>query len=174
MDYSSVELHHTAEASSESPRLHKLLSAADIEEIRQTDFADGRQLETWELRAVLGRYGIEFTDGQFERLFLRVNTDRDNQCSWDEFVSHLLHGFRDDETYEHGKPLDLPIEEKPTFIRSQQRYAVTKVRFCPEILSDGTVDVATGNYITGSKDGTLVYWSQDFVYQFSVKSDNRE
>lgn len=42
------------------------------------------------------------------------------------------------------------------------------------VLQDRTVDNNGGNYMTTSKDGTVVYWTQDMVMQRTAKSKNRE
>lgn len=158
-----------------SPRLHAQLTISDLHQIYDI-FKEHlhKQLKPEELRKLITNYGIKTTDAQFKRLFLSLNTNRDNLCSWDEFVSHLVHGFRDEETYEHDKPLGLAIERPPKIIKSMHRYPIVKIRFCPNILPGRIIDKTSGYYITCSKDGTLINWTQEFSYQTTNKSSNRK
>lgn len=157
-----------------TPRLHRILTIPDIQQMHAAWLKKGKQYEPELLRELLERHGVGTTDAQMHRLFLCMNTDRDMLCSWDEFVTHLLHGFRDDATYDHDKPLSLPIEKSPTFTKSEHRYPIVKIRFCPSIKPDRSVDNSTGTYMTCSKEGTLIFWNQNWHFLFSRKSTNRK
>lgn len=157
----------------DTPRLHDLLAIPDIEHFRGL-FVRNKSFTPLELRQLLLKFRIAFTEDQFTTIFLRINTNRDNRCDWDEFISHLLNGFRDDDPYGQKEALNLPIESQPKIRKSIHRYPIVRVRFCPTVLPDRTVNNTNGSYITTSKDGTVIYWTQDFDMQRVCKSKNRK
>lgn len=157
----------------ETPRLHDLLDIPDIEHFREL-FVSNSSFNPSELRQLLYNCGVAFTEDQFKTIFLRINTNRDNRCDWDEFISHLLNGFRDDDPYGQKEALNMPIESQPVIRKAIHRYPIVRVRFCPTVLPDRTVNNTNGSYITTSKDGTVIYWTQDFDMQRVCKSKNRK
>lgn len=121
-----------------------------------------------------------------------MNTNRDDRVDWDEFISHLLLGFQADDPYNQKATLNLPIEKAPVVRRSLHNFPIIRIRFCPTVLpvnhfrlifrnksflvlfslKDRSINNITGNFITASKDGTLIWWNQNFEYQRTGKSKN--
>lgn len=140
--------------SAETPRLHEELGSIEIEQLYQM-FVDNKKMEPHHLRTVLRKFGLRFSDDQYKTLFLKVqihlirreklyygfdgpssklNTNRDNLCDWDEFVSLMLNGFRDDDPYNQKMSLNLPIEGTPIVRNAIHRYPIIRIRFNPTVM----------------------------------------
>lgn len=63
-----------------------------------------------------------------------MNTNRDDHCDWNEFVSHLIFGFMTDDPYSQKETLSLPIEDKPIVRKSLHKFLIVRIRFCPIVL----------------------------------------
>lgn len=124
-----------------------------------------------------------------------MNTNRDDHVDWDELISHLLLGFQADDPYNQKETLNLPIEKAPIIRKSLHNFPIVRIRFCPTFLpvrfslylllildkihlnfnishKDRSINNITGNFITASKDGTLIWWNHNFEYQRMGKSKN--
>lgn len=61
--------------SEESPRLHDILDSTDIEELHEAfNQANQNKFDPKQLRDLLMKYKIYFTDKQFNSIFLKVGT----------------------------------------------------------------------------------------------------
>lgn len=123
-----------------TPRLNQILGIPDIAQFHE-NFVLTNKLQPVQLRQLLAKCGIAFTEQQFLNLFMRINTNRDQLCEWDEFISHLLNGFRDDDPYGQTESLVLPITELPVVRRSQHRFQIVRIRFCPTVMPVGQLVV---------------------------------
>lgn len=119
-----------------TPRLNQILAIPDIAQLHE-QFVLADKLQPDQLRQLLVQCGIAFTEQQFRDVFMRINTNRDQLCDWDEFISHLLNGFRDDDPYGETESLQLPIVDAPVLRRSQHRFQIVRIRFCPTVLPVG-------------------------------------
>ncbi|CAD6227182.1 GSCOCG00005990001-RA-CDS, partial [Cotesia congregata] len=98
----------------------------------------------------------------------------DGSITWDEFLSHLLLEFRLKGTAAlNSQPLELPIVDPPKLIQSRHPYAICKIILYTDIsIQNESSRMSSCNYLTASKDGTINYWSTDFVHQRQVKAIN--
>lgn len=109
-------------------RLHERLRRADIEKLYNI-FLDHpeQELNNKELRATLKSFNLTFTDDEFNRLFLIINQNKDYKIDWDEFVTHLIHGFQDDESHGEKETLILPISGVPLIKKSEHRTPIVSI-----------------------------------------------
>lgn len=147
------------------PKLHRLLTLNDIEEL--SDFFSSKEgkLKPIELKKALETYKIYFTEEDFQTLFLKINTDRDQLASWDEFVTYLILGFEDDEGDKDKEELDVPIKEYPVIKRTRHRHPIARIDYFPTVLSDRSVSVSQGSYVVAAIDGTVNYFTLDWDLQ---------
>lgn len=89
---------------------------------------------------------------------------------WDEFVSYLILGFKDDEVPTEFKDLDPPISKPPRMLKSNHRHPINRILFSPTVKPDRTQNWTEGSYMTSSKDGVINYWSLDLQLERTVQS----
>ncbi|XP_067624274.1 WD repeat-containing protein on Y chromosome [Eurosta solidaginis] len=175
IDYQTVSTGHSI--SIERPeRLHEWLKAEDIEYIRHKFISHPMQkLNIKELREVFDQLNIKFTDIEYNRLFLKINQNRDFLCDWNEFISYLIFGFQEDDPSTQKEALILPISTAPLVKKSEHRSAICAVsllRSHVEDVDDEDEDVgkemnvaledspeACGMWITASREGQIRFWS---------------
>ncbi|XP_053594099.1 WD repeat-containing protein on Y chromosome [Microplitis demolitor] len=117
---------------------------------------------------------IKIPKEEFNVLFKKIDTSRDDRITWDEFLSHMLLEFRLKGTATlKSQPLELPLVGSPKLIKSRHPYAICKVILYPDIsIQDKSSRMNSCKYLTASKDGTINYWSADFTHQRQVKAIN--
>lgn len=117
---------------------------------------------------------ITISRKEFDALFKKIDSSRDDSITWDEFLSHLLLEFRLKGTAAlKSQPLELPIVDPPKLIKSRHPYAICKIILYTDIsIQNESSRMSSCNYLTASKDGTINYWSPDFVHQRQVKAIN--
>lgn len=155
-------------------QLHQILTANDIEQLHDVFKSREGKLSPEDLRRALEGYKVYFTDEDFERLFLKINTDRDWMCSWDEFVTYLILGFEDDEGDQDKEELDPPIKELPKIKRTRLRHQLVRVNYYPTVLDDRSMNMAQGSYVVAATDGTVNYYTLDWELQRVGSSKSRE
>uniref|UniRef100_A0A1A9WKW0 Uncharacterized protein n=1 Tax=Glossina brevipalpis TaxID=37001 RepID=A0A1A9WKW0_9MUSC len=104
-------------------RLHEWLKSEEIEML-YTVFSEKTTLNYPELREELENLNIKFTDLEYNRLFLKINQNRDFECDWNEFISYLIFGFQEDDPSSQKEALILPISTPPIVKKSEHRSAV--------------------------------------------------
>lgn len=120
---------------------------------------------------------ISTTKEDFHVLFKQMDSMRDKKISWDEFISYLLLEYRIGRIKSQKiERFELPLTKLPEIKNSKHHSVICRIIFCPEILlsKNRKTSFNSGCYLTASRDGTINYWSLDFVYQRSVKSVNRK
>ncbi|XP_017784579.1 PREDICTED: WD repeat-containing protein on Y chromosome [Nicrophorus vespilloides] len=152
--------------------LQQVLTDFQITNIKKVFFREeSRQLNQAQLEKAINECGgISFADGQFDVLFLRINIKRDGYVTWDEFISHLILGFKIQEVSDEAKALDAPISKKPRMVRSNHRHPISVITFNFQVKSDRSCSYSDGSYITCSKDGFINYWSLDLQVERTVQS----
>lgn len=155
-----------------SQQLHKILSSNEIENLHEIFCnAPNQKCDPIELRKILDQqFGIYYSDAEYENLFLKLNTNRDNQCDWDEFVSLMILGFQEDDPYNQKETLNMPVTGTPLVRKSMHHHSIVRITFCPTVLPDRSVDYTKGSFITTAKDGSVNFWSMDFDLQKSGTS----
>ncbi|XP_055855750.1 WD repeat-containing protein on Y chromosome-like [Episyrphus balteatus] len=143
-------------------RLHEWLRSEEIEKLHKI-FRDHPQqeLNNKELRAALKSFNILFTDDEFNRLFLKINQNKDYKCDWDEFVSHLIFGFQDDDPNSEKETLILPISGLPLIKKSEHRTPIVSISHLKTLEKGDEQIESKGMYLTASKEGTLRFWSSE-------------
>ena len=111
--------------------LHRYLSQNDVDHLHRI-FSKRKQLLPDELRAELyDLTGVEFSDDEFQTLFMKINANKDEYCQWDELVSYLILGFQNDDPLAVQESLDLPISQDMSMKLGRQTYPVTKIQYAP-------------------------------------------
>lgn len=111
--------------------LHRYLSLEHIQQLHHL-FVARKELYPEELRKALADIaGLEFSDEDYDILFMKLNTNWDSFCQWDEFVSYLIQGFQIDDPLAVQECLVLPIAEETDLRLRQQTYTVTKIEYTP-------------------------------------------
>lgn len=117
---------------------------------------------------------------EFDELYQKMNSMRDDGIKWNELLSYFLLGFRVKRTTVPASQLfDLPIIELPKIINSRHRSFICKIIFSPEISNNTTApdqlsNFDRGRYLTASRDGMINYWSIDFTLQRRIDQKHRE
>ncbi|XP_044599584.1 WD repeat-containing protein on Y chromosome [Cotesia glomerata] len=134
----------------------------------------GRLYERQLLAAFKKVLNITIFRKEFDALFKKIDSSRDDSITWDEFLSHLLLEFRLKGTAAlKSQPLELPIVDPPKLIQSRHPYAICKIILYTDIsIQNELLKMSSCNYLTASKDGTINYWSTDFVHQRQIKAIN--
>ncbi|XP_011187395.2 WD repeat-containing protein on Y chromosome [Zeugodacus cucurbitae] len=173
IDYQTVSTGHSI--SIERPeRLHEWLKAEDIEYIRHKFISHPLQkLNLKELREVFDNLNIKFTDIEYNRLFLKINQNRDFLCDWNELISYLIFGFQEDDPSTQKEALILPISTAPVVKKSEHRSPICSISLLrvrgdeveEEELNNqlnGALEdspEACGMWITASREGQIRFWS---------------
>ncbi|XP_065094978.1 WD repeat-containing protein on Y chromosome-like, partial [Ochlerotatus camptorhynchus] len=148
--------------------LHRYLSHDDIEELYKLFFSRRDQILPHELREELYRLtGVQLNDAQFETLFMRMNTNLDEYCQWDELLSYLILGLQNDDpmaTMVVQESLDLPISCDTERKLPGQTYPVTKIEYSPLFTYDEPVNWDKGYWITSSREGEINFWNRDWKH----------
>lgn len=150
-------------------RLHEWLSPDDIEAIHKVFVAHPEQkLNYTEIRNELKNFDINLTDLEYNRLFLKINQNRDFKCDWNEFISYLIFGFQEDDSSTQKEALILPISAPPLIKKSDHRSPIIGVtllrgRFESQNMAEREEGVETpeaiGMWITASKEGQVKFWT---------------
>lgn len=158
-------------------RLHEWLTSDEIEKLhRKFVTHPGAKLSYSDLREVLQGIDIHFTDAEYNRLFLKINQNRDFLCDWNEFISYLIFGFQEDDPSSQKETLILPIASQPLVRKTEHRSAVCCLALLKTIsdqipleeevdeskLSNLSTDESaesSGMWITASHEGQIRFWS---------------
>ncbi|XP_063708765.1 WD repeat-containing protein on Y chromosome [Culicoides brevitarsis] len=163
----------TEKSDAKTPQLHKRLTKENIEKLflhfRENDETN-KKMDRCELRDTFEKFNIYYTDDEFENLFLKINTDRDNLVDWNEVVSYMLIGFEDDFGDKANESLDPPIKEKPVVRRTQQRHHIVRIDFLPTVLPGQSVNMKQGIFVSIALDGAVNFYDLDWELQRVGKS----
>ncbi|RZC00553.1 EF-hand 8 and/or WD40 domain containing protein [Asbolus verrucosus] len=147
--------------------LHESLDEYEIE-IMHDIFAKekGKKFDAPGLRKLLETVGkLTFTDDEFNVMFMKMNSKRDGYVTWDEFISYLILCYEQKEVKAEFDTLENPIPNAATLIRSNHRYTINRIIYCPTVRPDRTISWHDGSLITCSRDGTINYWSLDVQFE---------
>ena len=157
-----------------NPRLHEKLTLQEIESLHEIFLnAKDQKFSPGELRNVLLRFNIHFTDDEYTNLFLKINTNRDNESDWDEFVSYLILGFQDDDPHAQKESLLNPIMGPPEVKRSHHKHSIINMSLCPRVGLAKNVDFINDYlYLSTDKEGTINFWDLNMELMRHGKSKN--
>ncbi|XP_055606864.1 WD repeat-containing protein on Y chromosome [Uranotaenia lowii] len=145
--------------------LHRFLNQDHVDQLHRL-FIEKKRLLPEELRQELfDLAGIQFSDDEFETLFMKINTDQDNYCQWDELISYLILGFQNDDPLAVQESLDLPISGDMTLKLGRQTYPVMKIEFSPVVSYDGTVNWSQGCWVTSTREAVITFWKRDWKFE---------
>ncbi|XP_052902916.1 WD repeat-containing protein on Y chromosome [Anopheles moucheti] len=142
--------------------IHRFVTGEQIEFLRGQFRCRNDHLTLVELRELLCGIGLEYTDEEYRNLCLQINTDHDEYCQWDEFISYLILGFQDDDPLGVKQSLDPPISGDLCLKLRRQVYTITKIDFCPMVYYDGSISWSQGHWITTSREGVIQFWTEDW------------
>lgn len=188
IEYPTLSSQCSAEQIDRPERLHEWLKSEEIEYLHKT-FLSKQKLNYAELRQELEDLHISFSDIEYNRLFLKINQNRDFKCDWNEFISYLIFGFQEDDPSSQKESLILPISEAPIVKKSEHRSAVCGISLLKnvsDLIVDDEEDMErkndddekeaeekrkiknlavndtlenTGIWITASKEGQIRFWA---------------
>lgn len=146
-------------------RLHEWLTFQQIEELREFfENSETGSLSYNQLREILSiNLNIHFQDHQYHTLFLKLNQDKDFMCDWNEFVSHLIFGFQQDDPSLQKEALTTPINLPPIIKKSDHKGPIVCVTRMKDF--EAQENDPKGTYITGSKEGQIKFWNPSLVVQ---------
>lgn len=107
-------------------RLHEWLKIEEIDKLYER-FTRKETLNYAELRDELEALNIQFTDLEYNRLFLKINQNHDFECDWNEFISYLMFGFQEDDPSSQKEALVLPITHLPVIKKSEHRSSICAI-----------------------------------------------
>uniref|UniRef100_A0A1A9WKV9 Uncharacterized protein n=1 Tax=Glossina brevipalpis TaxID=37001 RepID=A0A1A9WKV9_9MUSC len=186
LEYQTFSSDFSLEKSERPERLHEWLRSEEIEFLHYK-FLEKGKLSYPALREELENLNIKFTHLEYNRLFLKISENRNSKCDWNEFVSYLINGFREDHpTCSRDDELTLPIHTPPMVKNSEHRSAVCAIallklnnklseaessqvsdsetddekfeKFFKHYAIEDTLDWA-GIWITASREGQLRFWT---------------
>uniref|UniRef100_A0A1A9ZDE8 WD repeat-containing protein on Y chromosome n=1 Tax=Glossina pallidipes TaxID=7398 RepID=A0A1A9ZDE8_GLOPL len=123
IEYQTLSSDFTLDKIERPERLHEWLKSEEIE-LLYSKFSKKAQLTYPELREELENLNIKFTDLEYNRLFLKINQNRDFKCDWNEFISYLIFGFQEDDPASRKESLILPLSTPPIIKKSEHRLAI--------------------------------------------------
>lgn len=138
VEYQTLPSDYSASKIERPERLHEWLRSEEIE-LLHLCFQEKQKLSYAELREELEQLSITFSDLEFNRLFLKINQNRDFKCDWNEFISYLILGFQEDDPSAQKEALILPMSSAPLVKKSEHRSAVCCIGLL-KIVSDSVVD----------------------------------
>uniref|UniRef100_A0A182NGA0 WD repeat-containing protein on Y chromosome n=1 Tax=Anopheles dirus TaxID=7168 RepID=A0A182NGA0_9DIPT len=150
--------------------IHRVVTRDQIGFLHGQFMAHDNRLTLLELRDLLAGLGLRYTDEQYRTLWLQINTDHDEYCQWDEFLSYLILGFQDDDPLAVKQSLDPPIAGELYLKVRRQVYTIVKVDFCPMVYYDGSISWSQGRWITTSREGVINYWTEDWKPSLTIRS----
>lgn len=165
----------TSTSNKKTSQLNKRLTKENINRLHEHfKGCEMGKMNRGELRDTLEKFSIYYNDDEFENLFLKINTDRDDKINWNEIVSYMLLGFEDDFGDKAKELLDPPIKEKPVMRPTRQRYQVVRTDFFPTVLQGQSIDMKQGVFVTIAIDGTVNFYDLDWELQRVGKSPSRK
>ncbi|XP_055543426.1 WD repeat-containing protein on Y chromosome [Wyeomyia smithii] len=151
-------------------QLHRYLTRENIESLHNL-FIKRKQLLPDELRwELFDLTGVQFSDEDFSTLFMKINTNRDPFCQWDELISYLILGFQNDDPLAVQESLDLPISSDLSLKLGRQTYPVIKIEYSPTVSYDGTINWSQGCWITSSREAVITFWKRDWKHEKTGKA----
>ncbi|XP_053673732.1 WD repeat-containing protein on Y chromosome [Anopheles nili] len=150
--------------------IHRFVTREQIEYLYAHFRTHNGRLSSQELRELLGRIKLQYTEEEYRTLWLQINTDHDEYCQWDEFLSYLILGFQDDDPLGVKQSIDPPIAGDLALKLRRQVYTIVKVDFCPMVYYDGSISWSQGHWITTSREGVINYWTEDWKHTMTIRS----
>uniref|UniRef100_A0A182W2M9 WD repeat-containing protein on Y chromosome n=1 Tax=Anopheles minimus TaxID=112268 RepID=A0A182W2M9_9DIPT len=150
--------------------IHRFVTGEQIEYLREQFRLRNNRLTLLELRELLFGIGLHYTDEEYRTLCLQINTDHDEYCQWDEFISYLILGFQDDDPLGVKQSLDPPIAGDLCLKLRRQVYTIVKIEFCPIVYYDGSISWSQGHWITTSREGVIQFWTEDWKLSLTART----
>lgn len=139
IEYQTLSSNISVDKFERPERLHEWLKSEEIELLHES-FVEKGKLSYAELRDELELLNVTFSDMEYNRLFLKINQNRDFKCDWNEFISYLIFGFQEDDPSSQKEALIMPISTPPMIRKSEHRSAVCALSLLKTV-SDLIVDV---------------------------------
>ncbi|EDW39868.1 GL16184 [Drosophila persimilis] len=176
IEYQTISSTQTYLAEEQSERLHNLISKEQLEKLNQAfNERPDSQVGFDDLRGLLLEQDITFNDAVYNRLFLKINQNRDFMVDWNEFVSYLIFGFQEEDPSSQKESLILPISVAPSVRKTEHRstvccVALLKAKSDQVPIEEVTETVnfsfggedspeASGMWVTASHEGMLRFWT---------------
>ncbi|XP_002132489.2 WD repeat-containing protein on Y chromosome [Drosophila pseudoobscura] len=176
IEYQTISSTQTYLAEEQSERLHNLISKEQLEKLNQAfNERPDSQVGFDDLRSLLLEQDITFNDAVYNRLFLKINQNRDFMVDWNEFVSYLIFGFQEEDPSSQKESLILPISVAPSVRKTEHRstvccVALLKAKSDQVPIEEVTETVnfsfggedspeASGMWVTASHEGMLRFWT---------------
>ncbi|XP_050077902.1 WD repeat-containing protein on Y chromosome [Anopheles maculipalpis] len=150
--------------------IHRFVTREQIDYLHGYFRLHSDRLTRLELRELLSGIGLQYTGEEYRTLWLQINTDHDDFCQWDEFLSYLILGFQDDDPLAVKQSLDPPISGDLCLKLRRQVYNIIKIDFCPMVYYDGSISWSQGHWITTSREGAIQFWTEDWKPAMTARS----
>lgn len=142
------------------PKLYDRLSLQDIDIIQEHFRAQklgGLSYE--ELRSLLARFNVVYSDDAFRNVCLKIDTARDNAINWSEFIAYFILELQNDDNMKERLSIIPPIPKPANVLSSLLPQCVLRVLFMKGEDSSDVERSVYGNYVTIGSGGDLSFWS---------------
>ncbi|KAH1182263.1 hypothetical protein KIL84_010017, partial [Mauremys mutica] len=146
---------------------------------READLDKGGGLDIKEFRRAMKMIMDNITEEDIDIIFMKIDTDCDGSVGWEEYLNYILREYRGkDDMLKSKSPLlfQTPMKIIPV-IQGQE---IIKVQFFPsqgramdrnEKAKKSSGWNLSGRFLTVSRDGILLYWSDTFKLLRTVQLD---
>ncbi|XP_025035806.2 EF-hand calcium-binding domain-containing protein 8 [Pelodiscus sinensis] len=146
---------------------------------READLDKSGGLDAKEFRKAMKKIIDYITEEDIDIIFMKIDTDCDGSVSWEEYLNYVLREYRGkDDMLRSQSPLlfQIPMKTIPV-VQGQE---IIKVQFFPShgraIDGSERADKSSGwnlsgRFLTVSRDGILLYWSDSFKLLRTVQLD---
>lgn len=144
------------------PKLYDFLSVQDIDDVRELfkDINDDDEGFSYEdIRSLLKKYEIEYTDEAFHNVCLKIDLQRDNIINWSEFISYFIVELQNDDDAKERLSIIPPIPKAANVVSTTLRNTVVRI----QLMNDG-------RYITVGCNAELCFWSAKWKLQISTRA----
>uniref|UniRef100_A0A8C3IW63 WD repeat-containing protein on Y chromosome n=1 Tax=Chrysemys picta bellii TaxID=8478 RepID=A0A8C3IW63_CHRPI len=146
---------------------------------READLDKGGGLDLKEFRKAMKKIMDNITEEDIDIIFMKIDTDCDGSVGWEEYLNYILREYRGkDDMLKSKSPLLFQTPMK--IIPMSQGQEIIKVQFFPsqgrardrdEKAKKSSGWNLSGRFLTVSRDGILLYWSDTFKLLRTVQLD---
>ncbi|XP_067410641.1 LOW QUALITY PROTEIN: EF-hand calcium-binding domain-containing protein 8 [Emydura macquarii macquarii] len=146
---------------------------------READLDKGGGLDIKAFRKAMKKIMDNITEEDIDVIFMKIDADCDGSMGWEEYLNYILREYRGkDDMLKSKSPLlfQIPMKTIPV-IQGQE---IIKVQFFPsqgramdrnEKAKKSSGWNLSGRFLTVSRDGILLYWSDAFKLLRTVQLD---
>jgi hypothetical protein len=134
------------------PKLYNFLSTQDIDNI-QKHFKKHKSsgLSYENLRSLLARFNITYSDEAFRNVCLKIDLDRDDVVNWSEFIAYFILELENDDNAKERLSIIPPIPKPANVLSTILQSSAARIDFMG--------NSSDGKYVTIGCHGEVNFWS---------------